>query len=157
MESRLTRTYGAKRNKNQSATLRPLPRNIATWTAQYYAVGDPDMDVQQYSLAEALKIVDDILKRLLTLTNEIPAHIREDYFSPLLYTSVSSFLSNVSSSYDGKFLESILYDDGEVFFSSSPSLSEPPPLWWLVKRVSVGGGPDLLTRLNSTKMRVTCE
>ena len=27
------------RNKNQSATLRPLPRNIATWTAQYYAVG----------------------------------------------------------------------------------------------------------------------
>ena len=31
----------AIRNKNQSATLRPLPRNIATWTAQYYAVGDP--------------------------------------------------------------------------------------------------------------------
>ena len=31
--------WRAKRNKNQSATLRPLPRNIATWTAQYYAVG----------------------------------------------------------------------------------------------------------------------
>ena len=31
--------WRAKRNKNQSATLRPLPRNIATWTVQYYAVG----------------------------------------------------------------------------------------------------------------------
>ena len=28
--------WRAKRNKNQSATLRHLPRNIATWTAQYY-------------------------------------------------------------------------------------------------------------------------
>ena len=31
--------WRAKRNKNQSATLRALPRNIATWTPQYYAVG----------------------------------------------------------------------------------------------------------------------
>ena len=31
--------WRAKRNKNQSATLRPLPRNIPTRTAQYYAVG----------------------------------------------------------------------------------------------------------------------
>ena len=30
--------WRAKRNKNQSATLRALPRNIATWTPQYYAI-----------------------------------------------------------------------------------------------------------------------
>ena len=40
--------------------------------------------VQQYPLQEALTIVDDILKRLLILTSEIPAHMREDYFTPLL-------------------------------------------------------------------------
>ena len=32
------RVWRAKRNKNQSATLRALPRNIATWTPQYYAI-----------------------------------------------------------------------------------------------------------------------
>ena len=31
--------WRAKRNKNQNATLRALPRNIATWIPQYYAVG----------------------------------------------------------------------------------------------------------------------
>ena len=31
--------WRAKRNKNQNATLRALPRNIATWIPQHYAVG----------------------------------------------------------------------------------------------------------------------
>ena len=39
---------------------------------------------QQYPLPEALNIVDDILKQLLILTNEIPAYMREEYFTPLL-------------------------------------------------------------------------
>ena len=39
---------------------------------------------QQYPLPEALTIADDILKRLLVLTNESPAYMREEYFSPLL-------------------------------------------------------------------------
>ena len=34
-----THVWRAKRNKNQNATLRALPRNIATWIPQYYAVG----------------------------------------------------------------------------------------------------------------------
>ncbi|CAI8032929.1 Integrator complex subunit 2, partial [Geodia barretti] len=40
--------------------------------------------VQQYPLPEALSIVDEILKFLLALANEIPSHLREDYFTPLL-------------------------------------------------------------------------
>jgi integrator complex subunit 2 len=40
--------------------------------------------VQQYPLPEALSIVDEILKCLLALANEIPSHLREDYFAPLL-------------------------------------------------------------------------
>ena len=40
--------------------------------------------VQQFPLPEALSIVDEILKFLLALANEIPSHLREDYFTPLL-------------------------------------------------------------------------
>ena len=40
--------------------------------------------INQYPRPEVLPIAEDIFKRLVILTNEIPDHMRETYFLPLL-------------------------------------------------------------------------
>ena len=40
--------------------------------------------INQYPRPEVLSIAEDIFKRLMILTNEIPDHLRETYFLPLL-------------------------------------------------------------------------
>ena len=40
--------------------------------------------IHQYPLPEVLPIAEDIFKRLFILANEIPDHMRESFFKPLL-------------------------------------------------------------------------
>ena len=40
--------------------------------------------IEQYPLPDAMGIAQDIFKRLMVLSNEIPASMREEYFLPLL-------------------------------------------------------------------------
>lgn len=40
--------------------------------------------IEQYPLPDAMGIAKDIFKRLMVLTNEIPASVREQYFLPIL-------------------------------------------------------------------------
>ena len=40
--------------------------------------------IEQYPLPDAIGIAKDIFKRLMVLTNEIPASVREQYFIPIL-------------------------------------------------------------------------
>ena len=40
--------------------------------------------IEQYPLPDAMGIAKDIFKRLMVLSNEIPASVREEYFLPLL-------------------------------------------------------------------------
>ena len=40
--------------------------------------------IEQYPLPDAMGVAKDIFKRLMVLSNEIPASLREEYFLPLL-------------------------------------------------------------------------
>ena len=51
---------------------------------QQFAVQLAAQVIQQYPLPDAMGIARDIFKRLMVLANEIPIHMREKYFQPLL-------------------------------------------------------------------------